>query len=114
MAVTKRKTTKTGPFSRRTVTQSSKGTRITISNKPPGAATRRTTSTNLKTGQNRVTHTTKLGGGWFRTSSKTRTPVRKARGGSGGRSKGSSGGEFSLGLFIWVFIFVWLFMWFKG
>lgn len=93
MPVTKRKTTKIGPYTRRTVTQSSKGTRITISSKPPGAATRRTSSTNLKTGKNRVTHTTKLGGGWFKTNSKTFTPVRKART-SRSRSSGG-GGDFS-------------------
>lgn len=96
MPVTKRKTTKIGPYTRKTVTQSSKGTRITISSKPPGAATRRTSSTNLKTGTNRVTHTTKLGGGWFRTNSKTTTPVRKSR--SSGRSRSSGGGgDISLG-----------------
>lgn len=92
MALTKRKTTKIGPYTRRTVTQSSKGTRVTISSKPPGVATRRSTSTNLKTGSTRTTYTTKLGGGWFNTRSKTFTPVKKSRS-SGGRSRRNSGGS---------------------
>jgi hypothetical protein len=92
LAFTKRKTVKTGPYSKRTITQSSKGTRITTSSKPPGAATRRTVSTNLKTGSQRTTHTTKLGGGWFKTTSKTRTPVKRVRS-SRSRSYSSGGGE---------------------
>jgi hypothetical protein len=79
VGLTKRKTVKTGPYTRRTITQSSSGTRITTSSKPPGAATRRTVSTNLSTGKTRTTHTTKLGGGWFKTSSKTFSPVTKSR-----------------------------------
>jgi hypothetical protein len=93
MGLTKRKTVKIGPYTRKTITQSSKGTRITISNKPPGASTRRSTSTNLKTGSTRTNYTTKLGGGWFSTRSKTFTPTKKSRVGRtrSTRSRGGSG-----------------------
>jgi hypothetical protein len=111
MAVIKRKTTKTGPFSRRTITQSSKGTRVTTSNKPPGAATRRTTSTNLSTGQQRTTHTTKLGGGWFRTSSHTRSPSKVKSTKTGSRRRGRKGSGFSLKTILLVFAIVWSYLW---
>jgi len=70
---TRRKTTtvKTGPYSKRTITVSSNGTRITNSNKPPGSPTRRTVSTNLRTGKTRITNTRSDGGGWITSNSKT-------------------------------------------
>jgi hypothetical protein len=79
MARSKRVTTKTGPYSKRTVTYSSKGVRVTNSNKPPGSNTRRTVSTNLSTGKMRTTYSRKLGGGWRDISSKTFSPIRKFR-----------------------------------
>ena len=102
----KRTTVKTGPYTKRTTTVSSAGTRVTVSNKPPGAATRRTLSTNLKTGKSRITHTTKQGGGWFTTSSKTFGGSKARRSSSGRRGKSGSGG-FS---FFWVFVIL-LILW---
>jgi hypothetical protein len=67
----KRTTTKTGNFTKRTVTVSSKGTRVTNSFRPPGGATRRTSSVNLSTGKTRLTHTTHQGNGWSTTRSKS-------------------------------------------
>jgi hypothetical protein len=80
----KRTTTKTGNFSKRTVTVSSNGTRVTNSFRAPGGATRRTSSIDLRTGKTRVTHTTHQGGGWSTTRSKSGGP---------GKSKVSSRGR---------------------
>jgi hypothetical protein len=105
----KRTTTKTGNFTKRTVTISKNGTRVTNSFRPPGGQTRRTHSVNLRTGQNRTTHTTHHGkSGWSTTRSKTKTLVRKAR--STG-SRNSTSGIDSAELIIASFIgfFAWLF-----
>ncbi len=102
----RRVTKKTGPYSRQTITTSSAGTRITNSNKPPGASTRRTSSINLSTGKTRVTHTTKLGGGWYSSSSKS-GGTRKAR--SGGRRRSGKGGG-GLGLFWGIVALVFLYL----
>ena len=113
MALTKRKTVKTGNYSRRTTTQSSKGTRISTSSKPPGSPTRRTVSTNLKTGSRRTTYTTKLGGGWYRTTSKTFNPVRKVRPKKArvrtGRSSGGEGISFTDILLLPLLPFIWVY-----
>jgi hypothetical protein len=79
MARSKRVTTKTGPYSKRTVTYSSKGVRITNSTKPPGVFTRRTMSTNLRTGKSRLTHSKTTGGGWRDISSKTFGGSKRSR-----------------------------------
>jgi hypothetical protein len=71
MARQKRYTTKTGPNSKRTITYTKSGVRITHSNRPSKDVSRRTISTNLRTGKSRITHSRKLGGGWFDISSKT-------------------------------------------
>lgn len=85
---TKRTSKKTGPNSRSTKTLNSKGGfTYSTSVRPPGG-TRRTTSFNNKTGKNRTTYSTKLGGGWTRVTSKT-TGGSKGRK-SGGRSRGGS------------------------
>jgi hypothetical protein len=100
----KRTTTKTGNFTKRTVTISKNGTRITNSFRPPGGQTRRTTSVNLRTGQNRTTYTTHFGGGWSTTRSKS-TSIRKV--GSGRSSRNSDGDEivfaFIFGFFAWIY-----------
>jgi hypothetical protein len=101
----KRTTTKTGNFTKRTVTISDKGTRVTNSFRPPGGATRRTHSVNLRTAQNRITHTTHRGtkkGSFSITRSNTKTLVRK------GSLKKSSGDGGLIVLLIGAF-FVWLF-----
>jgi hypothetical protein len=114
---TRRKTTtvKTGPNSRRTTTISSKGTRITNSNKPPGAATRRTVSTSLTTGKTRITHTTKNGGGWITSRSKTfgGTKYKPSKSKSLGLSVATSAGGFLdilmnlvFGIFMYVVGFI--------
>jgi hypothetical protein len=89
----KRTTTKTGNFTKRTVTISKNGTRVTNSFRPPGGATRRTHSVNLRTGQNRTTHTTHLGGGWSTTRSKS-TSIKKYKSGKSGSGRGSSSYDF--------------------
>lgn len=100
----KRTTTKTGNFTKRTVTISKSGTRVTNSFRPPGGATRRTHSVNLRTGQNRTTYTTHHGGGWSTTRSKS-SSIRKT--GSRRRSSNSDDGEivfaFIFGFFAWIY-----------
>jgi hypothetical protein len=104
----KRTTTKTGNFTKRTVTVSKNGTRVTNSFRPPGGATRRTHSVNLRTGQNRTTHTTHHGGGWSTTRSSTKTLVRKARPvGSSRRRSSNDDGDF-IGL-LFVAFFAWIY-----
>jgi hypothetical protein len=99
----KRTTTKTGNFTKRTVTISKNGTRVTNSFRPPGGQTRRTTSVNLRTGQRRITHTTHFGGGWSKTTSQS-TSIGKGR---TSRSSSSGGDEF---VFTFVFsFFIWLY-----
>lgn len=105
MARSKRTTVKTGPYSKRTTTISSSGTRVTNSNKPPGAFTRRTSSVNLRTGKTRVTHSKSLGGGWRDVTSKTfgGSTQRKS---SGRRTKKSSGdGDFIEMIFLLIVAF---------
>jgi hypothetical protein len=67
---TKRRTTKIGN-STRTVTNSNRGTTVTISNKPSKDASRRTTSTNLKTGKSRLTYSYTDGGGYRNVTTRT-------------------------------------------
>jgi hypothetical protein len=98
----KRTTTKTGPYSSRTVTHSSAGTRVTTSSKPPGSPTRRTTSVNLKTGSTRLTHTTRTGGGWNTTSTESRIKG-KLRSHSRKRRRKSSG---IFGFKFWIFTII--------
>jgi hypothetical protein len=107
MAIRKRTTVKTGPHTTRTITHSLKGTRVTYSNKPPGAKTRRTVSTNLVTGKVRTTHTTSQGGGWLSSRSKTFTPVSKGRGQGSSRS-GSGGGNWVLWIICILILFSFL------
>jgi hypothetical protein len=96
----KRTTTKTGNFSKRTVTVSTNGTRVTNSFRPPGGATRRTSSIDLRTGKTRVTHTTHQGGGWSTTRSKSGGPGKSKTAGSGRRKSyddyTDEGGDFAL------------------
>lgn len=101
----KRTTTKTGPYSTRTVTISGAGTRVTTSSKPPGSPTRRTNSVNLKTGSSRVTHTTRTGGGWYTTSVNSVIRSKPKLGRS--RRRKSSG---FFGFKFWLFTFIILFI----
>ena len=87
MTVRKRTSRKTGPGSRRTTTLSSTHGRTTsYSNQPSKNVSRRTVSFNNKTGKTRTTYTTKMGGGWTKTTSKTTggSTRRKSRGSSVG------------------------------
>jgi hypothetical protein len=104
----KRTTTKTGNFTKRTVTVSKSGTRVTNSFRPPGGATRRTHSVNLRTGQNRTTHTTHHGGGWSTTRSSTKTLVRKARPVGSSKSRNSNGDD-DLFVLLIVSFFAWIY-----
>jgi hypothetical protein len=100
----KRTTTKTGNFTKRTVTISSKGTRITNSFRPPGGATRRTSSINLSTGKTRITHTTHQGNGWSTTRSKS-GGIGKYRSDKSSRSSYSSSGnsDWIKIFFLWIY-----------
>ena len=102
----KRTTTKTGPHSTRTVTHSNAGTRITVSNKPPGSSTRRTNSVNLKTGSNRLTHTTKTGGGWFSTSTHSSSKSKPRVSGRGRKRKSSGIFGFKFWLFTLIILYI--------
>jgi hypothetical protein len=103
MAIRRRTTKKTGNFSKRTTTLSTKhGVTQSHSSKPPGSPTRRTVSHN--NGKMRTTYSTKLGGGLTKVTSKTISLVSKPRAkksGSGSRSRsgsasGSGSGDFWL------------------
>jgi hypothetical protein len=99
MAIRRRTTKKTGNFSKRTTTLSTKhGVTQSYSSKPPGSPTRRTVSHN--NGKMRTTYSTKLGGGLTKVTSKTISLVSKPRAkksGSGSRSRSGSGsGDFWL------------------
>ena len=84
----KRTSKKQGNFGRTTTTLSSKGVTRSYSNKPPGAASRRTVSFNNSTGKTRTTYSTKLGGGWTSIASKTTGGSTRRK--SSGRSRGGS------------------------
>ena len=90
MAVRKRTTKKIGPYTKMTTTYS-KGGGVTrsISTKPPGSPTRRTSTFNNKTGRSSVTHSTKLGGGWYDVRKKSTTATKKSRSGGGSLFGGS-------------------------
>lgn len=90
MATYKRTTTKTGNNTKRTRTISSTGkTTQSFSSKPPGKnSTRRTVS--FSNGKVRTTHSTKLGGGYTRVTSKTHTLSKTIK------PKKTKSGSFSL------------------
>jgi hypothetical protein len=79
MAKYKRTTTKIGPNTRKTITHSKAGTRITISNKPSKSAPRTTISTNLNTGNRRITTSRKLGGGWWDRTTRSKNTIYKSK-----------------------------------
>ena len=97
MALRKRTTTKTGPYSRRTTSFSSKGITQSFSSKPPGAASRRTVS--YSNGKVKTTYSSKTGGGYTDVISRTQTVIRKPRVRRSRRKKG----KFS---WFWFFVFV--------
>jgi len=78
MVARKRTTTKTGKYTKSTRTLSSTG-KVThsSSSKPPGSTIRRTVS--HSNGKMRTTHSTKLGGGLVRVTTKTQTLVSKPK-----------------------------------
>lgn len=104
MSQYKRTTKKTGKFSKSTTTLNSSG-RLTRSNssKPPGSGTRRTQSWNSETGKFRETHTTKMGGGWTRRTSRTMNPTPKSPRSSKRTTKNDSDGSALLLLFLGIF-----------
>lgn len=79
MVVRKRTTTKVGQFGKRTRTVSSTG-RVTesFSSKPPGKNTTRRTVSHSG-GKIRTTYSTKLGGGYTKVTTKTKTLTSKPR-----------------------------------
>jgi hypothetical protein len=90
MARQRRTTTKTGPNSRRTVTYTKNGgVRITNTNKPSPNSSRVTISTNLSNGNRRVTHSRKLGGGWWDRTTKSKNTINKWRSSKSGSRSGS-------------------------
>jgi hypothetical protein len=116
MSQYKRTTKKTGKYSKSTTTLNSSG-RLTRSNssKPPGSATRRTQSWNSETGKFRETHTTKMGGGWTRRTSRTLNPSPKSSRSSARSSKEDSAILLILFLAFFsliklVFVYTWKFI----
>jgi hypothetical protein len=110
MATTRKRTTrKTGNFSKRTTTISSRGTTQSYSSKPPLGATRRTVSFNHKTEKTRTTYATKLGGGYIRTYSKTTGGSKYRPTKSRGRSRGGAGGDMGIlaALVVGIFVLAW-------
>jgi len=104
MAISKRTTRKTGGNSRRTTTTSTKGLTESYSNRPTKSSPRRTVSFNHKTGKTRTTYSTRMGGGYINTTSRT-------TGGSTRRRKNSNidlSGLITLPLVFFISIAIWI------